>query len=61
MARVSMALPRLLDREGLAGELGVALHTAERIMRRCPKITVGRRVYVTAEAVRDYLSKEAKS
>ena len=54
-------LPRLLDRKALTAELGVALHTAERIMRHCPKITVGRRVYVTADAVRDYLSKEAKA
>lgn len=54
-------LPRLLGRKELAQELGVTLHTAEAIMRRVPKITVGRRVYVTAEAVRDYLKSEAKS
>lgn len=57
----TQALPRLLDRKALADELGVKLATAERIMRHVPKITVGRRVYVTAEAVRDYLKSEAKS
>jgi hypothetical protein len=50
-------LPRLLDRKDLARELGVKLPTAERIMRHVPKVTVGRRVYVTETAVRDYLRK----
>jgi hypothetical protein len=54
-------LPRLLDRKQLAAELGVKTATAERIMRHCPKLTVGRRVFVTDKAVRDYLSSEAKS
>ena len=54
-------LPRLLDRKALADELGVKLSTAERIMRHVPKITVGRRVYVTAEAVAAYLKSEARS
>jgi hypothetical protein len=54
-------LPRLLDRKALASELGVKLATAERIMRHCPKIAVGRRVYVTAEAVAAYLKSEARS
>lgn len=54
-------LPRLLDRKELARELGVKLPTAERIMRHVPKITVGRRVYVTETAVRDYLRKVESS
>lgn len=54
-------LPRLLGRKELAEELGVTLHAAEAIMRSVPKITVGRRVYVTAEAVAAYLKREAKS
>ena len=49
------SLPRLMDRKQIALELGVTLHPAERIMRHVPKITVGRRVYVTDAAVRDYL------
>lgn len=55
------ALPRLLGRKELAEELGVTLHTAERIMRHVPKITVGRRVYVTDASVRDYLRKAESS
>lgn len=39
----------------------MTLHTAERIMRHVPKITVGRRVYVTDAAVRDYLRKAESS
>ena len=53
-------LPRLLDRKALAEELGVAAHTAERIMRKLPKVTVGRRVFVTETAVRDYLKNEER-
>lgn len=54
-------LPRLLDRRQIAAELGVKLATAENIMRHCPKITVGRRVYVTDAAIRDYLTKEERA
>jgi len=53
----AQALPRLLDRKALAEELGVKLATAERIMRHVPKITLGRRVYVTEQAVVAYLRK----
>ncbi len=55
------ALPRLLDRKAVARELGVKLATAERIMRGCPKVIIGRRVYVTDKAVADYLSSEART
>lgn len=48
-------LPRLLDRRDIADRLGVKLATAERIMRHCPKVKLGRRVFVTEQAVRDYL------
>ena len=54
-------LPRLLDRKAIAEELGITLHSAERIMRHCPKITVGRRVFVRAEAVAAYLKKAESS
>ena len=33
------------------------LPTAETIMRHCPKVTIGRRVYVTETALNDYLKK----
>lgn len=58
---MSAALPRLLDRKSLAAELGVKLATAERIMRQVPKLTVGRRVYVTDTSVRDFLQREART
>lgn len=51
-------LPKLLDRKQIASELGVKLATAEAIMRDCPKITVGRRVYVTDAALATYLKKK---
>lgn len=49
------ALPTLLDCRQLAERLNVKRATAETIMRSCPKITVGRRVYVTETAVAAYL------
>ena len=57
---MSAALPRLLDRNALAAELGVKHATAERIMRAVPKLTVGRRVYVTDTAVAQFLKTEAR-
>jgi hypothetical protein len=54
-------LPRLLDRKTLAAELGVKTATAENLMRRLPKITVGRRVYVSATDVERYLKNEART
>ena len=50
-------LPRLLDRKQIAAELNVKIATAETIMRHCPLITIGRRVYVTDHAIADYLRK----
>lgn len=55
------ALPRLLDRRQIAAELGIKLHTAERIMRSCEKVRVGRRWFVTEPELRDYLRREARS
>lgn len=52
-------LPRLMDRKQIAAELGVKHATAERIMRHCPLITIGRRVYVTDTAVAEYLKAAA--
>ena len=51
------SLPRMLDRKTLAAELGVALHTAERIMRHCDQIKVGRRYFVTDTDARAALEK----
>lgn len=53
------ALPRLLGRKELAEELGVKLATAENLMRKLPKVTIGRRVYVRSDDVESYLKKAA--
>lgn len=58
---MSETLPRLLDRRQIAAELNVKLATAERIMRGCDVITIGRRCYVTDKAVADYLRKAASA
>ena len=55
---MSAALPKLLDRKQIAAHLGVKLSTAEALMRDCPKITVGRRVYVTDTALAACLKKK---
>ena len=57
---MSAALPRLLDRKAVAAELGVPLTTAERIMRHIPKVKVGRRVFVRASDVHDWIRNEAR-
>jgi hypothetical protein len=54
-------LPRLLDRRALAAELNVKLATAENLMRRLPKVTIGRRVYVSETEVQRYLKNEART
>lgn len=54
-------LSRLLDRRTLADELGVKLATAENLMRKLPKVQIGRRVFVREEDVRDYLKSAARS
>jgi len=54
-------LPRLLDRRTLAEELGVTLASAENLMRKLPKVSLGRRVFVCEPDVRDYLKREARS
>ncbi len=53
-------LPRLLDRKQIAAELNVKPATAETIMRHLPLIKVGRRVYVTDQALAEYLKGAAK-
>ena len=58
---MSTDLPRLLDRRQIAELLNVKDATAERIMRHCPLIKVGRRVFVTDQAVADYLNKSART
>ncbi len=58
---MSGPLPRLLGRKELAAELGVSKTAAEAIMRRCPLIKVGRRIYVTdADASRAILRMREK-
>jgi hypothetical protein len=58
---MSATLPRLLDRKTLAAELGVNLSTAERIMRKVPKVQIGRRVYVHDADVKNYLRRATSS
>lgn len=52
-------LPRLLDRKAIAAELGITLTGAERVMRDCPKVWIGRRVYVERAEVERYLKRAA--
>lgn len=58
---MTQTLPRLLDRRQLAEELGVKLATAENLMRRLPKVTVGRRVFVSETDVQRYLKREVRT
>lgn len=45
----------------MAAELNVKLSTAESIMRRLPKVQVGRRVFVTDQAVAEWLKNEERA
>jgi hypothetical protein len=54
-------LPRLLDRRGIARELGVTLTGAERVMRDCPLIHVGRRIYVERTEVDRWLQRQRRA
>lgn len=54
------SLPRLLDRRRIAAELGLTLTGAERVMRDCPKVWIGRRVYVERTEIDRYLRRAAK-
>lgn len=58
---MTATLPKLLGRKELAEMLGVRTATAENLMRKLPKVKIGRRVFVRDSDVLDYLSKEAKS
>lgn len=53
------ATPRLIDRKGIAAELGIPLSAAETIMRDCEKTRIGRRVYLTRDELEDYLRRHA--
>ena len=53
-------LPRLLDRKRIALELGVTLTGAERVMRDCPKVWIGRRVYVERVEIDRYLRRASR-
>jgi plasmid maintenance system antidote protein VapI len=57
----STDLPKLMSRKDIAESLGVKLATAETIMRGSNPITIGRRVYVTDQAVADYLKKASST
>ena len=59
--QADVTLPRLLDRRQIAAELGVKLATAETIMRACPLITIGRRVFVDATDVHAYVQRKKAS
>ena len=52
---------RLVDRQGIAAELGVTLTSAESVMRRLPKVKIGRRVFVRWTDLADYIRNEAKT
>lgn len=54
------ATPRLIDRKGIAEELGIPVSGAERLMRQLPKLWIGRRVYVRRDDLEDWLRTEAK-
>lgn len=54
------AVPRLLDRRQIAAELGIPVSGAERVMRDCEKIWIGRRVYVERAELERYLKRSAK-
>lgn len=43
---MSEPLPQLLDCAAVMQELGVKKATAEALMRACPKVRIGRRVFV---------------
>ena len=53
--------PRLLDRKGIARELGITLSGAERVMRDCPLIHVGRRVYVERFEIDRWLQRQRRA
>jgi hypothetical protein len=50
---------RLIDAKGVAQELGVKPATAESVMRRLPKIQIGRRVFVRMTDLAQFIEKEA--
>lgn len=51
--------PRLLDRRKIATELGITLCSAETLMRQVDKVRIGRRVFITRDALEDYLKRSA--
>jgi hypothetical protein len=56
-----VSLPVLLSRKDIAERLNVKLPTAETIMRDCPLVPIGRRVYVREEDVLAYLKRKSSS
>jgi hypothetical protein len=58
---MTKTLPRLLHRKALAAELGISLAQAETLMRKLPKVHIGRLVFVRAEDVDRYLKSEART
>ena len=60
---VAERLPRLIDRRGIADELGVTKAAAERIMRQLPKVHIAglRKVYVKRDDVRRLIEQGTRS
>ena len=60
---VGQRLPGLIDRRGIADELGVTNAAAERIMRHIPKVHIAglRKVYVRREDVRRLIDEGTRS
>lgn len=53
-------MSRLLDRRGIARELGITLSGAERVMRHCPLVRIGRRVYVDRRDVDRFIEDQRR-
>lgn len=58
---MSTTLPRLLDVRQIMVELNVKRATAERVMRECEPIQIGRRYFLTDEQILNYLRKASST
>lgn len=56
-----MSTARLLDRRGIARELGVTLSGAEKVMRACPLVRIGRRVYIERDSLERWLAGQRRA
>lgn len=55
------ATTRLLDRKAIARELGLTLTGAERVMRDCPLVRVGRRVYIERDELERWFQRQRRA